>query len=361
MITHYCFLSLLFSNYTSGLTRGVSLIYFYLHEYLWPKIEYSKNPNLAWSGFGFGPYAWTIQTYLRLRDAGVQCELTSVLPDNGIIFAHRESWQSDDGYYTNEIDIKNSRYIVDICADLIPFGKANFHFCQNKKQEFISNFQYVNHWPQPGLIPRDSSRGDQLINIAYFGNAKNLAPEFNGIKWKDFLTSRKLNFINLDREFNHKDKSSYNFKSQWSDFSNIDVIVAIRSFSGNKYKHKPASKLYNAWLANVPIILSDESAYLHHKTSPLNYMSASSIDEVTKHIDELIKHPELRIKIHENNKLKANEINAEATTLEWINIIENKIKPDFDKWQKKNIFACEFHLLKSVIHYKLAKRLLSFF
>ena len=43
--------------------------------------------------------------------------------------------------------------------------------------------------------------------------------------------------------------------SSWSDFSQVDLVVAIRPPHPRLHSPKPATKLVNAWIAGVPAVL----------------------------------------------------------------------------------------------------------
>ena len=63
-------------------------IYFYIHPQHFP-VDIPHTVEENWSGFGLGIYAWTIQTYLRLKLNGFPCFLVNRIPDEGIVFIHR--------------------------------------------------------------------------------------------------------------------------------------------------------------------------------------------------------------------------------------------------------------------------------
>ncbi len=62
-------------------------ISFFIPPSLWPD-QLPTGPNQNWAGYGLGLYAWTVQTYMWLKAAGIACELTSQLPAEGIVFCH---------------------------------------------------------------------------------------------------------------------------------------------------------------------------------------------------------------------------------------------------------------------------------
>src|ERR1700761_5697065 len=68
-------------------------IRFYLPEKI--PADMPQSPDVYWTGFWGhirgGVYAWTVQTFQRLRDAGMNVELSDQLPTEGILVAHRKS------------------------------------------------------------------------------------------------------------------------------------------------------------------------------------------------------------------------------------------------------------------------------
>src|SRR3954463_3005186 len=55
----------------------------------WEWIRAQKHVD-AW-----GPYDWTLRTYLELKAAGVDCRMSHVMPSEGIVVAHRDFFPDD--------------------------------------------------------------------------------------------------------------------------------------------------------------------------------------------------------------------------------------------------------------------------
>ena len=89
-------------------------------------------------------------------------------------------------------------------------------------------------------------------------------------------------------------------ETQWNDYSEIDVIVAIRPNTSSQYPNKPASKLVNAWRAGIPAILGPEIAYREVRKSELDYIEAKNRYEVARAIRRLKDSPELYAGMVEN-------------------------------------------------------------
>ena len=318
-------------------------IFFYIHPYFWPKGAIPKDPDADWSGFGFGPYVWTIRTYLELSRAGFHCQLTSTVPEEGILLAHRECLSAIDGFFKERVISNKKLFVVDISADLQLYQQANLHIVQNMQQErFYSECFYMRHWPQPALIKRNLNRGDKFENVVFFGNRKNLIPELKAPEWRNELIRLNLNWLEKDQRFDHLDINSYSEKSNWSNYSDVDAVVAIRGFtSKNQYSfdHKPASKLFNAWIAGVPAILGKESAYVYERKSEFDYLEVNSIEECIVCLKLLKNDIGLRRKMLANGFERAKEVSANSTVLKWIDLLENVIIPKYNSWTRMSRVA----------------------
>ena len=230
-------------------------VYFYVPGKYWP------NPipdvyDTRWEGFGEGYHNWVLQTYLLLRGQGVITELTNdVKGKPGIIISHRAMLNS-------EFCPAPDQLLVCIQADWGRHPYAQAHICQNKAQTtgegrrafyqlfWPANTYFVHHWPQPGILERNPEREPALNCISYYGLDYNLAPELRSENWHTFLSELGIDWRIVDN------------MSEWSDFRETDAVLFCRDFKGTPYYNKPATKLYNTWLAQCLPICTPESAFL---------------------------------------------------------------------------------------------------
>ncbi len=112
---------------------------------------------------------------------------------------------------------------------------------------------FIPSWPQPGLIARSKNREYKIENIRFMGHAKNLPKELRTTEWLKKCEELKVNF------------QIVNESEKWSDFSEIDLILAMRSFGKKPYHNKPFLKITNAIFAGVPVIATPESSHLYLK------------------------------------------------------------------------------------------------
>lgn len=310
-------------------------IYFYIPQRYWPRtMPTSADDN--WKGFGIGIYAWTWQTYLRLKAEGFPCELVGELPAEGIVLVHRNSLRAHND------NLKPEPNILLIClkAELQPYPYAQLHIVQNPTEnQILKNSYYIPHWTQPALIPRNPARGDRFENIAFFGHEVNIAPELVHSSWQKQLNALGLHWYPILNRNHWSDYSE--ISDRWNDYSEIDAVVAVRSFNrqqlylSRNYISKPATKLYNAWLANVPAILGGESAYRAERNCSLDYLEVASPVDVISALERLRDNPALRQEMVKNGQVRAQAIQHSNITAKWCNFLEEIAVPAYYHWRTK--------------------------
>ena len=197
------------------------------------------------------------------------------------------------------------------------------------------------HWTQPGLIPRSSQRGDKFENIAFMGKAHNLAPELKSKEWQASLEELGLNWIVIQNP------------EKWHDYSDIDAILAIRSFDKSTYPTKPASKLYNAWLAGVPAILGNDSAFSLEQKNDLDYVRVVTIKDAINAIEKLKSSPNLRSHIVANGKMRSQEIQPAVLVKKWRNFLVDIAIPSYYKWSNQSEIKRKFFIFSRTIGLKI--------
>lgn len=282
---------------------------------------------------------WVLATYLYLKKAGINCEITRKIPEKGILLADRDS--------LNKIFTDFGEVML-ICAkgdrDFHP--SAYLHIVQNPVeysdyQGSIWNPYYIPLWPQTKLISRLPERGSRVENIAYIGSRSQLCEEFHAQKWSDTLDSLGYKWMPLFSP------------SQWNDYSHIDLVVAVRNFtSNNLYKYKPASKLINCWRAGVPAILASESAYLAERKSDLDFLIVDSVESTIEAIEKLKNNSQLYQEMIINGFKNAELINEQNLTQRWIDYFEKIAFPSYKKWLNFSSFEKKKMFLQRLTYFK---------
>jgi hypothetical protein len=288
-----------------------------------------QSPDVYWTGFrGYirgGVYAWTVQTFQRLRDAGMNVELSDQLPSEGVFVAHRKSVPR--GFVPPP-----GVLFVCLRADATFHPFAHFHVVINRltRHPWYPSV-YMPHWPQPGLIPRDPARGDRWENAAFFGDDACIASEMRGDEWASILRELKLNWNHVPPE-------------KWHDFSEVDVVVAIRDFIGkHRYANKPPTKLFNAWHSGVPAILGRESAYEQERKGALDYLEARTVPDLVAALRRLRDEPELRRAMVANGCQRAKESEPAVITARWREFFEKMAVPAHEEWRRAGEWPRRWH------------------
>jgi hypothetical protein len=257
---------------------------------------------------------WVLQTFVYLKEYGVECELVEPFPDEGIILAHRDT-------LPDILEPRPKQLLVCLQADRSPHPYAQLSIVHNPCNIGVDTKAsvYIPPWPQIGIIPRSEKRGDIFQNIAYVGWEQNLVAELRDPLWQNALKSLGLDFRLVTEGEREK----------WRDYSQIDAIVAVRSFSRDNYYDKPALKLFNAWHAGVPAILGVEPAYQTERRSELDYMEVTSIDETISALKVLLDNKDLREEIVVNGWERAKETRPEVIVSRWVKFLTEIAIPSY--------------------------------
>jgi hypothetical protein len=268
-----------------------------------------------------GPYSWTIQTYMHLRDYGYPVQITHKLPRSGIIVAHSHLWPKEFRGF-------RSQFLVEIKPDKsLALNNPDFVITQNPNDaifttSFSSRADWVLYWPQGSLIPREATRRTIIKNACFFGNEKNFLTPDGIIELESKLSLMGIKLLFPER-------------INWNDYSSCDVVVAVRRSDyflssappNDAARNKPASKLINSWLSGVPAILSPDPLYMKIRNNDLDFLIAENVDDIIANILSLREDAHLYRSMVENGQQKALHFSPEKITQLWINLFENKIIP----------------------------------
>lgn len=273
---------------------------------------------------------WTLRTYLELKQQ-YDCTLTDTMPANGITFFFRGS--------VNLTQKPNwDQFWVCMVADSVwhPYSQVNIFQNMAAANKYPGSF-FIRHWDQLNII-KSKSQNTVPKNIFYFGEAVNLAPELRSADWRNFLTDNKFVFKNPHF-------------SQWNDYSEADIVIGIRSFGPqDQHINKPASKLFNAWRANVLFIGGNDSAYSHECETEFDYIAVKNYDELKKVLVDLKTNSQLYAKYRSQAIVRGDRLSHEFFLDQWIKVINGKIIPIYKRsgtstWLQHQAFLLNRYLI----------------
>src|SRR5271167_3952868 len=283
-----------------------------VHFFLQPKAitlqrALTLDPDRDWTDLRRAREVWIVQTWNRLCHAGFGPTLSDQAPRAGIIVYHKE----DQRLLLKRLPRGATPVLVGIRADFRSCSYADFEVLQNGCYADGRRSFFMPHWPQPGLMARDSQRGDRIERIAYKGFVGNLAPEFRSSRWLEFLRAQGMVFEDdavLDDAFDHP------IRTRFHDYREVDVVLAIRR---GDTRTKPASKLVNAWQAGIPALLSPDYAFEELRESPLDYLAVSNLGEAESAVLRLKREPGLYRAMIEHGRLRGAQFSVEKITQRW--------------------------------------------
>ena len=277
-------------------------------------------PDLLAGGKSAAAQCWIYQTWVELRSE-TPIELVTKMPDEGIIVTLGNFLNSD--FRAGE-----KQFIANIVADFIPHPGTQLQIVQNRAHaRRLPGSIFIPLWAQPNLIPRDPARGDKIETIAFFGDPRNLAPELASQTFAD----------QIERETGAK--LVIRDASQWHDYSDVDVALAIRDFSRAQHLHKPATKLYNAWLAGVPIISGSDSAFTSEGRAGEDFLQAGSAAVCIDLVKKLKRDPAFRAALVESGHKKTAPFSREAVRETWRSFCEENLPQAASHWFRKSPMA----------------------
>jgi hypothetical protein len=273
---------------------------------------------------------WIFQTWLALERSGFPARLTHSMPSDGVLVTLTSCMESD-------FRPPDRVFFVGIVADYLAHPRAQLHVVQNAAHaRRLWNAAFIPLWPHPNLIPRDPARSGRFENVCFFGDRSNLAREIADERWQ-----RRL-----------KDELGVNFivrgADRWHDYREADCVAAVRGFGRSAYLHKPATKLYNAWLAGVPFIGGMDSAYAEDGEPGRNFLRAATPDELFGHIRQLKEEPALRDRLVAAGSIAGRNFTSEAILGRWRHFLGDTVQRLAECWQRRGAAARRmFHTVQT--------------
>jgi hypothetical protein len=268
--------------------------------------------------FRSGIDVWIVQTYLHVRDAlaadGWSVRLSDRFVPGAICVAHwdelhRLRWRAP------------LSYVVGVRADRPPLLVADWVVRQNTLQKDDGREVGIANWPQPGIRPRDPARGDRVRRIGYFGRLAMAPAFFADPAFLGRLAALGLEFVPSEND--------------WQNYRDIDVVIAFRTAPPRLLRHKPVTKVTNAWLAGIPAIVGPEPAYLQIRRDDLDMFVAEDAEGVIGALTALVRDPDRYRGMRERAHERAAEFDVPAIRERWLAFFRDGVAPGFADWRER--------------------------
>jgi len=258
-----------------------------------------------------GAYNWVALSWLVLRQYREGLTISAAPKENAMNFAHVMSWR--------KLGARSGEFRISARADYPRLHNVDFEIVQNPSLKIGPGQAFLPYWPVPGLIPRDTNRvGLSTLAYAGFLGPLNLASGLSAAS--DRLSAYDFHVIE---------------PHLWHDLSKIDALVAIRSFDTRPHNSKPASKLYSAWLAGIPLIGGYDSAFSAIAKPDVDYIRVKNEEELHTALDRLANDRAYYDSFVTNGRSRAAEVSQDAIAKIWIECIDNQISPAFEHWKSR--------------------------
>lgn len=272
---------------------------------------------------------WTAQAYLDLKQCGLNVHLVSAPVPGQICFIPY--------YYLQNRDWLYKSYVVACYHDCPRPMLCNQRFVLNHTKVLSSDDHFIPHRPQPNLKPRNQTRGTNIQNLAFKGEAYNLFAPFRTPEFLAELDAMGIRLI-TNTEFS---KTAF---EDWANYSETDVVIAIRNTTKFDTSLKPALKLINAWMAGVPALLSPEPSYQRLRRSSLDYIEVCTPEDAIAALKYLKNNPNIYSAMIENGFRRAQEFTPNQIVLAWHELFSGPVATGYEAW-----------LQQSALHQKLVR------
>jgi hypothetical protein len=258
-----------------------------------------------------GRNSWIAQTFVRLRRAiearGWAATAGAGFPPGAICIAHRDD--------VNGFALPaHGSYLVVVRADRAPVEACDLAIVQNAIA-IERHERFLPLWPQPGLVARDRERGARIERIAYLGRTASAPAWFDDSAFRRALRARRVEFDVRMRD--------------WADYRGVDLALAVRSELRQVLAQKPATKLYNAWLAGVPALVSPEPAYRELRRKTIDFIEVRDAGDVLRAIDILRANSGLYRAMAANGLERGAQFAVESTRARWMELLEREVVPGY--------------------------------
>ena len=290
---------------------------------LWPELQAGRYQDidaalLARSGVG-SLNGWVIRTYFHLLQRGEPVSISSVPDKNRInVVSPRDFGRRQRGI---------APFILVPRADGHRPMLANFWLAQNQVGRPDRTHDSIPYWPQAGIRARSAARGDRLDQISFKGRLLNLDQAFQTPAFRGSLQRLGI-FFKVDAF------SGLLGPNSWENYTTTDAVLAVRNLTVYDANSKPASKLINAWFGEAAAILGPEPAFRALRKSRYDYLEVKTPQEALDALQHLKENPQIFRAMIENGRVRRQEFTEQATADRWIDLLNRRVGPCFERWQK---------------------------
>lgn len=297
-----------------------------VHPERWPSFFQDAQPRIELTAHNVSTHedCMIIQPYAELQQAGLEVELsTAPRPDainliSSIDFQLRD-WRRDCFFLASQADWIRPRIANSIIA-INPVEAERYG-------DFAPAF-----FPQTAMIPRDPTRENVIRSLAFFGVETNLGSQFREPSFATALEQLGVKFT--VRGFDPVSRTS-----DWHDYSDVDAVLAIRSLPAAEIRLKPELKLINAWVSGTVGIFGPEPAYQHLRTSPFDFIEASTAEQVIEAIRTVNENPGEFDKRAARARERAVYYQKERVIQRWIAMLEGPASDQFREFQQTGMVS----------------------
>lgn len=241
---------------------------------------------------------WIISTYLRLREAGFDVAIDASPRRNAINVVCSPRVLLNSSHHDS--------VVVAIRADRARPTWGDLTLVQSPLNLERSSDWLIDHWPQPNIIPRDPERGDRLERVGVIGPRTSIAAEVRSPEFRSKLEKLGLELVIRDDGV------------AWNDYSDLDVQLAYRTGPMFWLRCKPGTKIVQSWIAGCPAIAGIEPCFRTIGRPGLDYLEASSADQIVEHLRTLQERPDLYRSLIERGRLRARSHDDSSVLGQWV-------------------------------------------
>jgi hypothetical protein len=259
---------------------------------------------------------WSAQVYLDLKQRGLDVHLVAApVPGQICVIPY---------YYLSRHDSLFKSYVVACHHDCAYPELCDERIVINRLRVRCERDHYLIHRPQPNLKPRSLGRGSEIRNVVFNGHVDSLHAPFRAAEFSEALQALGMKLV-----MNTECQTQF---TDWSDCTEVDIVLAVRNSTIYDVSAKPPLKLVNAWFTGCPAILGPEPAYQALRQSELDYIEVRTPEEAIAALKQLQDNPDLYLAMVENGFRRAQAFTLDSVQTEWRNLLAGAIAQGYERW-----------------------------